>query len=99
MLYGAALLPPMALALLNPTIFFNALEYAGSYGVMTLFGVMPAAMAWKQRYGNAGSLVDVQMVPGGRFMLATVAVAAAGIIANQANTHVKQIIDHLYSSS
>ena len=47
--YGLVLLPPLAFALVNPTIFFGALDIAGSFGISVLFGILPAIMAWKQR--------------------------------------------------
>ena len=28
-------------------LFFSALDYAGTYGVLVLFGVVPAAMTWQ----------------------------------------------------
>lgn len=30
----------------------QALDFAGTYGVLTLFGLIPAASVWSQRYGN-----------------------------------------------
>ena len=51
-LYGAMLLPPMALAMSDPSIFYNALDCAGAFGVSTLFLVLPPFMAWEQRYGD-----------------------------------------------
>lgn len=60
------------------------------YGVMTLFGIIPAAMAWQQRYGtnaNADGKTRIdsaparaEMVPGGQTVLLLVAAAAAYVI-------------------
>ena len=47
--FVAAILPPTVLALSFPDIFFRALDYAGTYGVLLLFGLIPAAMAWSER--------------------------------------------------
>jgi tyrosine-specific transport protein len=47
--YVASIAPPTLLALSFPDIFFKALDYAGTYGVLLLFGIMPAAMAWSER--------------------------------------------------
>ena len=47
--FVAAILPPTVLALSFPDIFFKALDYAGTYGVLLLFGLIPAAMAWSER--------------------------------------------------
>ncbi len=38
-LFLVSLLPPIAFSELNPEGFFSALDYAGTYGVMLLFGV------------------------------------------------------------
>ena len=48
--YVASLLPPTLLALSYPDVFFKALDYAGTYGVLLLFGLVPAAMAWSERW-------------------------------------------------
>ena len=45
-----ATLPPFLLALAFPALFFSALDFAGCYGVLTLFGLLPVAMAWSERY-------------------------------------------------
>lgn len=52
-LYGAILLPPLAIAVTDPDIFFAALDTAGTFGISLLCGVLPAAMAWSQRYRDA----------------------------------------------
>jgi tyrosine-specific transport protein len=46
---AATLLPPLGAALTYPDAFFGALEAAGVYGVATLFGVLPGAMALAER--------------------------------------------------
>ena len=45
------LLPPLVIAEYDPTLFFAALDNAGTFGILVLFGMVPAAMAWQQRYG------------------------------------------------
>ncbi|MFM7363923.1 MAG: amino acid permease [Cuspidothrix sp.] len=47
-LYALVLLPPLGLGTFNPTIFFHALEYTGTFSVSILAGIMPALMSWKQ---------------------------------------------------
>ena len=42
---------------------FRALDFAGTYGVLVLFGIVPAAMAWSERY-NESTLSRTQIVPG-----------------------------------
>ena len=34
----------------------QALDFAGTYGVLTLFGLIPAASVWSQRYHNNNRL-------------------------------------------
>ena len=82
-LYACTLLPPLGFALNDPSVFFAALDNAGTYGVLTLFGAFPAAMAWQQRYGpdaDADELVAPEALPGGRVSLALIAAAALGVI-------------------
>ena len=45
-----ALLPPMILALLDPSLFFKALNFAGGICAMILFGILPICMVWVGRY-------------------------------------------------
>ncbi|KAI5072584.1 hypothetical protein GOP47_0012690 [Adiantum capillus-veneris] len=47
--YLLSVFPPLVFSLLNPDIFFKALDFAGTYGVLILFGILPAAMAWSER--------------------------------------------------
>ncbi|KAK8492993.1 hypothetical protein V6N12_037522 [Hibiscus sabdariffa] len=47
--YLLTLIPPLGLALLDSEIFFKALDFAGTYGVLVLFGILPAAMSWSDR--------------------------------------------------
>ena len=50
--FGLVFIPPLLLSVLSPTIFFDAIEVAGAFGVSVLFGVLPALMVWKARYGK-----------------------------------------------
>jgi tyrosine-specific transport protein len=78
--YILTLFPPLVLALLSPDIFYKALDFAGTYGVLVLFGVLPAAMAWSERYTDTCLPPAVKpVVPGGRFTLAVV-MGAAGLV-------------------
>ncbi|KAG1665882.1 hypothetical protein FOA52_005371 [Chlamydomonas sp. UWO 241] len=94
-LYAAVLLPPLCIALVNPGAFLGALEYAGTYGVLSLFGVLPPVLAWLQRYGSSDGVPPaagrVEMVPGGRPMLVAVGACGAAVIANQAHIHLTQL--------
>ena len=42
-------LPPLVIAVTYPDLFFPALEYAGLFGVLVLWGIVPAAMALNTR--------------------------------------------------
>ncbi|XP_073273468.1 uncharacterized protein [Primulina huaijiensis] len=78
--YMLILIPPLIMALLDPEIFFKALDFAGTYGVLVLFGILPAAMSWVDR-GSAmakSSRIPV-LVPGGNFTLSFV-IGAAGLV-------------------
>ncbi|KAK3270626.1 hypothetical protein CYMTET_20980 [Cymbomonas tetramitiformis] len=80
--YAVALIPPLGMAIFFQDLFFSALEFAGVFGVLVLFGVMPGAMAWSERYfvdkGNAGAK-DAYLVPGGKVAIGAL-IAFAGTI-------------------
>ena len=79
-LYALTLLPPLGFALWDPTIFFAALDNAGTYGILVIFGLLPALMAWEQRYGADAEPLVEDAVPGGRAGLAAIAGGAAAVI-------------------
>ncbi|MQL96317.1 hypothetical protein Taro_028991 [Colocasia esculenta] len=82
--YLLTLLPPLVLALLDPEIFFKALDFAGTYGVLVLFGILPAAMSWSERYsGSSPSPILPPLVPGGRFTLLVVIGGALSVILSE----------------
>ncbi|CAN6476670.1 unnamed protein product [Victoria cruziana] len=82
--YLLTIFPPLVLALLDPEIFFRALDFAGTYGVLVLFGVLPAAMSWSERYNRASSSPCVPpLVPGGRLTLGLVSGGAAWVILSE----------------
>jgi len=79
------LVPPYFLGLLFRDIFFEALDKAGTYGVLMLFGVLPPAMLYRLRYDkkkelpqSEGGTANTEMLGGGpSVLLATGAVSAA----------------------
>ncbi|KMT14665.1 hypothetical protein BVRB_4g074330 [Beta vulgaris subsp. vulgaris] len=82
--YLITLFPPLVLALLDPEIFFKALDFAGTYGVLVLFGILPAAMSWSDRYLTSPELPKVpQVVPGGKLTLSLVMGGASYIILSE----------------
>lgn len=78
---AAILFPPLAIASVNPNIFLKALDVAGTFGITTLFLIIPAAIAWKQRndLSNAAEKV-LPFVPGGNATLYIVIIAASVIV-------------------
>jgi len=81
--YAVTILPPYVLALSFPGIFFSALDAAGTYGVLVLFGLMPALMVWNERYaGVLPPAANIRIVPGGRATLLLVGGAALAVILN-----------------
>ncbi|XP_043721446.1 tyrosine-specific transport protein-like isoform X2 [Telopea speciosissima] len=84
LLYLLTLLPPLILSLLYPEIFFKALDFAGTYGVLVLFGIFPAAMAWSDRYSESSPSPKLPtLVPGGRVTLSVVIVGAGFVILSE----------------
>jgi tyrosine-specific transport protein len=82
-LFAGVFLPPLALSVANPDIFYDALEYGGAFGVSTLFLVLPPIVAWKVRYGEDTPLATKPMVPGGKIPLGSLWKAAATLIVEQ----------------
>mmetsp|Transcript_16078 Transcript_16078/g.24233 ORF Transcript_16078/g.24233 Transcript_16078/m.24233 type:complete len:505 (-) Transcript_16078:20-1534(-) len=80
-IFSLLLIPPLIASQLNPQMFFAAIDYAGTYGISLLFGVMPAVMAWNQRYSGKDLLVTYPVLPGGRGTLAAIIGIALGLIA------------------
>ena len=66
LLFGAVLIPPLIIAILDPDIFHYALDYAGTFGISVLFGAIPAIMALQMRCVTIAlvfSLGDVFIFP------------------------------------
>ncbi|MBJ7448921.1 MAG: tyrosine transporter [Parachlamydiales bacterium] len=77
----AVLGPSFIFALMDPTIFLTALNYAGGIGAVILFGVMPALMAWNLRYRKKTSIKPI--LPGGKVSLIIVMTIAVSILVLQ----------------
>lgn len=75
--YALMLVPTLSLAIFNPTIFFTALDYAGTFSITLLGGIFPTVMAWKQRH-NA---VIPSLLPGGKVSLSLMMVLSSVAIA------------------
>lgn len=75
------LAPPFICAVIYPTIFLVALNTAGGFGAVILFGILPALMVWHGRYWQK---MDSQpLVPGGRPVLLLVIAFAVWVMALQ----------------
>ncbi|WP_341527762.1 aromatic amino acid transport family protein [Nostoc sp. UHCC 0302] len=69
-LYSLVLFPPMTFGTLNPSIFFVALDYTGTFSISVLGGIIPALMSWKQRQEQENlNSKEQQLVPGGKVTL------------------------------
>ncbi|MBD2436635.1 amino acid permease [Nostoc sp. FACHB-110] len=79
-LYSLILLPPMSLGAINPNIFFAALDFAGTFSISILGGIIPALATWKQRQQLQHRN---QLVPGGKLTLIMMISVACGIILKQ----------------
>ena len=66
-LCSLAFAPPFAFGVFNPNIFLKALNYAGAFGAVILFGIIPVLMVWEGRYRQ--KIQAPQMVPGGKWTL------------------------------
>lgn len=75
------LLPPFCFSLIYPQMFLVALNYAGGIGAVTLFGILPAAMAWSKRYATHSKVVP--LVPGGRYVLFIIILFSIAVICLQ----------------
>lgn len=82
--YLLTLIPPLVLSLLDPEIFFKALDFAGTYGVLVLFGILPAVMSWSDRYSSSSpSMTIPRIVPGGKLTLSLVIGGAGYVILSE----------------
>jgi tyrosine-specific transport protein len=83
-LFGLIFFPPLALSVADPDIFYKALDYGGSFGVSTLFLVLPPLMVWRQRYSeDQRQLMTKPMVPFGKLALGSMWKAAGTLIVEQ----------------
>merc|ERR1711924_541166 len=75
-LAAAVLVPPSILAATDPGLFLPALDTAGTFGITTLFGIVPAACAWQLRREDTAEV----FVPGGEAVLAAMVGLSAFVI-------------------
>lgn len=80
-LAGLVLVPPFLCSLVYPGIFLSALNLAGGFGTVILFGILPALMVWKGRYSYGWDFPRI--MPGGKAMLIGVMAFALCVMALQ----------------
>jgi tyrosine-specific transport protein len=84
--FALTVVPPTIFAAIKPDIFTNAIQVAGTFGVLTLFGILPPAMSWTDRYTERTNAPlppeDSQLVPGGKPVLLATGLLAASVIAH-----------------
>lgn len=68
LLAAITFLPPLAISLINPSLFIVALVFAGGIGCALLLGFLPTLMVWIARYRHEGHSSALQLF-GGRAML------------------------------
>ncbi|KAG8466851.1 hypothetical protein KFE25_008230 [Diacronema lutheri] len=78
--YALVLGPPLALACALPGVFAPALDVAGTFGVSTLYALLPAALAWTQRSRSQPRAPSEPLLPGGRGALLAVGGAALAVV-------------------
>lgn len=77
-------LPPLAFIWSNPRAFFDALEYAGAFGVVILLGFLPALMIWRGRYYH--KMKSTFKTPGGKITLTIImAISLTVMVLEMAN--------------
>ena len=75
------MLPPCLFSIFYPHLFLTALNYAGGFGAILLFGILPVLMAWKGRY--ILKINKAELLPGGKAALILVMMCAIVIISIQ----------------
>ncbi len=82
--YSLILIPPMSIGALNPSIFLTALDYAGTFSISVLGGIIPALMSWKQRQEQEQSnSISQRLVPGRQVTLIVMISVALALIGKQ----------------
>ncbi len=70
-----AFLPPYIITLINPNVFYIALEYAGGVAAIILFGLLPALIVWRGRYYYCYQ-AEYRIMRGSRLVLLVVMLGA-----------------------
>jgi tyrosine-specific transport protein len=67
LLCSLVLVPPLILSIACPLLFFKALNFAGGFCAVLLFGILPALIVWIGRYRK--TIHAPYVVPGGKPLL------------------------------
>lgn len=81
--------PPFLLSLIYPHLFLLALNCAGGFGAVIIFGILPACMVWSGRYKH--QLGTKPLVPGGKATLCAVVLFSTFIIIVQILQEIRKI--------
>lgn len=71
-------LPPFLLTVWDPTIFVNAIGFAGGFGEAFLNGLLPIALVWVGRYWHR--LEGEPQLPGNRWLLVTLFICSVAVM-------------------
>ena len=83
-IYSLILVPTMIIGVLNPSIFFTALDYTGTFSISFLVGIIPALMMSKRRQQDLHSnSINQSLIPSGKVILIVMIGVASLIIVKQ----------------
>ncbi|MEI7671077.1 MAG: aromatic amino acid transport family protein, partial [Deltaproteobacteria bacterium] len=54
--------PPLVIALVYPDIFLKAIDFAGGFGIVTLFGILPSIIAIRKAQTKTRKLLGIAML-------------------------------------
>ncbi len=77
-LCALTLIPPYIIGITYPGVFLHALNYAGAFGAVILFGIIPAIMAWICRYRRHDPVQP--LVPGGKVTLTIIIIFGVAVV-------------------
>jgi tyrosine-specific transport protein len=60
-------MPPLVFSMIYPHLFLQALGYAGAFGALIIYGIMPVLMAFKLRKNQENG--HKMLLPGGNITL------------------------------
>ncbi len=69
LIYSLVFVPPMLFCIFHPHIFLRALEFAGGFVDVILFGILPVTIVWKGRYSK--KIEGPYRVAGGKIFLSS----------------------------